>query len=143
MGKTVTIPKCKCYDPFYRYKRPVISKKLEKNFIKIVNIDEISSSLERCDNELCQWFKKRIGTNVRVEGGSLIINSKKGGVVELEDILEEFIEGYVICRECGNPETWYSPYKTRVLLICKACGGVSKLEKGDHLDWIVKKLDLV
>lgn len=143
MAKTVTIPKSSGDDPFYRYKRPTIDEKLEKNFIKIVNIDEISKSIQRTNNELCQWFKKRVGANVRVDGGNLVINSKKNRNIELEDILEEFIEGYVICRDCGNPETWYSPYKTRVLLNCKACGGVCKLEKGDHSDWIMKKLDLV
>lgn len=41
---------------------------------------------------------------------------------KLQDLLDGFIQRYVLCPECENPETELSVRKQQIVQKCKACG---------------------
>ena len=51
-----------------------------------------------------------------------ILNSKVLTKNELEDILEEYIKLFILCKTCGNPEFSKTKTKKEEIRTCKACG---------------------
>lgn len=54
---------------------------------------------------------------------------------DLQIIIYDYIEMFVLCPDCDNPETYYKfkLKKDRVYRKCKACGGKNKI-KGEKLN---------
>ena len=46
---------------------------------------------------------------------------------ELQSILTKYIETYVLCPTCGNPETTIEINKKKSSLTCDACGNTNNL----------------
>jgi translation initiation factor 5 len=44
----------------------------------------------------------------------------------LNDLIHEFIEKFVLCRACGNPETLIRIRSGRVMLKCDACNSITE-----------------
>lgn len=110
-------------DPYYRYRMPVMQIKTEGkgNGIKtvIINLQEIALSLERDPEYIIKFFSFQLGAGSHKKN---TINGNHQRQV-LDAALDVFIEKYVLCCECGNPETIFKRDK----LGCKACGFVQKL----------------
>ncbi|SNW62841.1 Eukaryotic translation initiation factor eIF2B-eIF5 [Orpheovirus IHUMI-LCC2] len=116
----LNIPKT-VIDPFYRYRRPISSVKIEKGKTLIVNSKALSKSLDRDILLISKYLGQSLSTNVVVKDDMIWIN----GRVELErieDKIESFIEKYVICSKDDNPETIIQKDKKGLCLVCKACG---------------------
>lgn len=114
-------------DPFYRYKMPEIETKVEGkgNGIKTVikNLPDVATSLARPGSYIIKYFGFELGaqTNIDPKDDRWIINgiheSKK-----LQDYLDGFINKFVLCKKCKNPETEVNIKDGGILLDCKACG---------------------
>lgn len=116
-------------DPFYRYKMPYIVVKIEGrgNGIKtvLVNIDEIARCLQREIRHLVKYLSYEMGTlsSIDEKNSKYIIN----GAHEKERVqqyLFRFIDDFVLCKECRNPETtlYVGAAGKTVRSKCSACG---------------------
>lgn len=133
-------------DPFYRYKMERLQSKIEGkgNGIKsvIVNLSSVANSLSRdpaCTFLLSHVHKNTLLINtldvVKFFGFELgaqvtsnpsddryIINGAHDAP-KLQDYLDTFINKFVLCNKCKNPETDLIVQKDgRILRDCKACG---------------------
>ena len=108
-------------DPFYRYKMEKISCTDQKGKTVINNIDAIAKAINRDPKKMIDYFKKRVGTGMTFKDGKVMI-SKKITTDELEKLLFEFIEYFVLCPTCRNPETILaSTTSGKIEMSCKAC----------------------
>ncbi|KAH8674076.1 domain found in IF2B/IF5-domain-containing protein [Xylariales sp. PMI_506] len=118
-------------DKFYRYKMPRLQVKVEGkgNGIKtvVVNLSTIAQSLARPGSYVIKWFGLDLGaqTNIDPPDDRWIINGAHDAET-LQKSLFIFIEKYVLCDDCGNPETDISIKDDIVRKDCKACGARSK-----------------
>lgn len=118
-------------DKFYRYKMPRIQVKVEGkgNGIKtvVVNLSTIAQSLARPGGHVIKWFALDLGaqTNMDPPDDRWIINGAHDGET-LQKSLFIFIEKYVLCDDCGNPETDLVIKDDIVRKDCKACGARSR-----------------
>lgn len=113
-------------DKFYRYKMPAIATFHENTnggTTIITNFEVITKSIDRDVKTLEQYFKKHLSANVRFDAKKGLMIRKKVTTEDLQEILTKYINNYVLCEECGNPET----EKTNKKLTCKACGHVSTI----------------
>ena len=114
-------------DPFYRYKMERLQSKIEGkgNGIKTVvaNLPSVAGSLARPPNYLIKWFGFELGaqTNQNPKDDRWIINGAHESS-KLQDSLDGFINKFVLCKSCKNPETEFKIKEGRILLDCKACG---------------------
>ena len=119
----VNIPKTNL-DSFFRYKRDEIEiKVLNTNGgnTELTNIKTISVQLGDDLELIIKYIKKKINTNITKKNDAYIINkiiTKK----ELEEILEEYIKMFILCKACGNPEFSKTKTKKEEIRTCKACG---------------------
>ncbi|KAK8138847.1 domain found in IF2B/IF5-domain-containing protein [Apiospora sp. TS-2023a] len=105
-------------DKFYRYKMQRIQVKVEGkgNGIKtvVVNLSNVAQSLARPGSYVIKWFV-------------------------LQKSLFTFIEKYVLCDDCGNPETDITIKDDVVRKDCKACGARSRpLPHSNLINFILK-----
>ncbi len=120
-------------DPFYRYKMEKLQSKIEGkgNGIKtvIVNLSSVAASLARPGAYVIKYFGFELGaqTNSNPSDDRWIINGAHEAS-KLQDYLDGFINKFVLCKKCKNPETDVVIKDGRILLDCKACGQRSDVD---------------
>ncbi|KAI5288935.1 hypothetical protein KEM52_000978 [Ascosphaera acerosa] len=120
-------------DPFYRYKMDRLQAKIEGkgNGIKtvIVNLNTVAQSLGRPPAYLIKYFGFELGAqaNTKATDDRWIINGAHDAN-KLQDYLDGFIQKFVLCKKCKNPETVVHIKDGRIILDCKACGERSDVD---------------
>jgi translation initiation factor 5 len=134
-------------DPFYRYKMEKLQSKIEGkgNGIKtvIVNLSSVAQSLARPGDYVIKYFGFELGaqTNTNPADDRWIINGAHEAS-KLQDYLDGFINKFVLCKKCKNPETEVVIKDGHILLDCKACGQRSEVDLRLKLSsFILKKQD--
>nr|POE62246.1 eukaryotic translation initiation factor 5 [Quercus suber] len=114
-------------DPFYRYKMEKLQSKIEGkgNGIKtvIVNLSNVADQLARPPSYVIKYFGFELGaqTNIDPKDDRWIINGSHEAT-KLQDYLDGFINKFVLCKECKNPETVVNIKDGDIIFDCKACG---------------------
>lgn len=133
------------HDPFYRYKMPPIQAKVEGrgNGIKtaVVNASDVARALNRSTPYIIKYFGFELGaqTSISMEKDRYLVN----GVHEpskLQDVLDGFINKFVLCGSCKNPETEIIITKDQDLVRdCKACGKRTPMDLRHKLSSFILK----
>ena len=137
--RMVNIPR-RITNQFYRYKMPELITKVESrgNGIKtvLVNLSDIAKALARPTTYPCRYIGYTLGALVDMNETTdrFIVNGKHSDD-DLNALLDGFIDKYVLCKHCGNPETILTVSKdqSQLRLKCKACGGLTKVDATDQL----------
>ncbi|KAI0013636.1 domain found in IF2B/IF5-domain-containing protein [Xylariaceae sp. FL0662B] len=114
-------------DAFYRYKMERIQTKIEGkgNGIKtvVVNLSSVAASLARPGSYVIKYFGFELGaqTNIDPPDDRWIINGAHDAS-KLQELLDGFINKFVLCKKCKNPETDVVIKDGHIVLDCKACG---------------------
>jgi len=120
-------------DPFYRYKMERLQSKIEGkgNGIKtvIVNLSSVAQSLARPPSYVIKYFGFELGaqTNTNPADDRWIINGAHDAN-KLQEYLDGFINKFVLCKKCKNPETDVQIKDGNITLDCKACGKISDVD---------------
>ena len=129
-------------DPFYRYKMPPIQSKVEGrgNGIKtvIVNLAEVARSLGRPPVYVLKYFGSELGAQTNESQERYLINGTHDAG-ELQDSLDGFINKFVLCGSCKNPETEIQIKKGLIQRDCKACGSLSMIDPRQKLSSYILK----
>lgn len=132
-------------DAFYRYKMPVLVAKVEGrgNGIKtvIVNMADIAKSLARPPSYPTKFFGFELGsiTTIEQDNDKYIVNGKHDQP-KLAQVLDDFIEKFVLCKKCQrNPETYMVIKGGMISLKCKACGGSTPVDMRHKLCTFILK----
>jgi len=133
-------------DVFYRYKMHPIQSKIEGkgNGIKTVvpNILEVAHDLARPPIYITKFFGFELGAQAKVVGDGPTQRHIVNGAHDkdkLQDLLDVFINKFVLCGECRNPETTLVIKGQHVLRECKACGKRTEIDKGHKLSSFIIK----
>ncbi|ETS65229.1 hypothetical protein PaG_00299 [Moesziomyces aphidis] len=115
-------------DKFYRYRMPLLQTKIEGkgNGIKTVipNMSDIARSLSRPPAYPTKFFGCELGAQVSADDKTdrYIVNGAHDAD-RLRELLDGFIDKFVLCGDCKNPETDLKILKDGdILRNCKACG---------------------
>jgi translation initiation factor 5 len=144
MSKMINIDR-DIIDPYYRYKMPKINglNKGRGNGCKtmIINLDDVAKSLNREPYEILKFIGYSTGSQTSITKDSEYILN---GFIQDEDLLKYlyiYIEMFVICFTCRNPETNYKIRSKVVNTKCSACGAMNELNEHKLLNYIKKKLN--
>jgi len=94
----------------------------------IVNMAKVMKALERSVDVGMKFLGMELGATTRCEttDGKCIINGKYDES-QINGALDKFIDTFVLCSKCGNPETELVVKGETAGKICKACGYRGKL----------------
>ena len=125
MMNIVGTDKTKALDPHYRYKMPplVIRVVGSGNGIKTIldNLDDISKALKRPPELILKYLGIEKSSQTKFKNQEYIINGEFLAK-ELQNLIDKFIDGFVLCNKCQNPETKFSIKKKLIRKKCNACG---------------------
>jgi len=125
-------------DPEYRYKMPVVYGKIEGrgNGIKTVipNITELANSLHRTPAEVNKFFGCELGAQTSYSGDNdrAIVNGAHNDA-SLQCLIHKYVELFVLCPQCGLPETEYKIKNGCIFHKCAACGSKEMVDMSHKL----------
>lgn len=125
-------------DPSYRYKMPAVMGKIEGkgNGIKtvIINISALALSLHRSPGEVTKHFGCELGaqTTYNESTDRAVVNGAHTDMV-LQQTVHKYIQEFVLCPNCGLPETNYSFRNGCVVHRCMACGAKEMVDMSHKL----------
>ncbi|KAH7884426.1 domain found in IF2B/IF5-domain-containing protein [Phlebopus sp. FC_14] len=118
-------------DKFYRYRMPLLLTKIEGkgNGIKTVvpNMSDVARALSRPPSYITKFFGCELGAQTPFDekNDRYIVNGAHDAS-RLRELLDGFIDKFVLCRSCKNPETDLIILKSGrnedIVRDCKACG---------------------
>jgi len=123
-------------DPAYRYKMPKLIGKVEGrgNGIKtvLVNANDVAQALSRPPSQLVKFFGLELGAQSRIDADDRAIVNGAFDTKDLQDIVFKYIEKFIVCGSCKNPETVNvvrgKKKQAQISLHCKACGADTEVD---------------
>ena len=108
-------------DPSYRYRMTPIQVTVQKTKSVLTNLKEVAKDLERDPRMLIEYFKKRFGISLKYEESKDRAEVKGVDQDQFQTAVYEFIQFFVLCPTCRNPETVLSKRGEVLSIACKAC----------------------
>ncbi|KAF5359242.1 hypothetical protein D9756_003521 [Leucocoprinus leucothites] len=135
-------------DKFYRYRMPLLTTKIEGkgNGIKTVvpNMADVARALSRPPTYPTKFFGCELGaqTSFDEKNERYIVNGAHDAN-RLRELLDQFIEKFVLCKSCKNPETDLIIIKSgrneEIIRDCKACGERTDIDMRHKLTTFILK----
>ncbi len=94
----------------------------------IVNFGKIASVVRREKKHIAKYLFKELAAPGDISGNELIILSKLPRSM-IRKKLESYMKEYVICPQCGKPDTKIIKEGGMVYLKCEACGAKKFIKK--------------
>jgi translation initiation factor 2 subunit 2 len=92
-----------------------------KNKTIVKNFKRICDAIRRDPAMLSRYLSREVGAPVDMDGERLIIHRRVLGPV-LQKRLDFFVKEYVICQQCGKPDTNLATIERTKMLVCESCG---------------------
>ena len=97
-------------------------------FTRLTNLGAIADTLSRDPEHLHSMLQRELGTSGKFEDG----RARYSGSFSSEDFdaaIEEYMEEFVLCSECGLPDTRLVHEDRTLMLRCDACGAFRPVTK--------------
>jgi translation initiation factor 2 subunit 2 len=104
-----------------RFEVPRVRVQREGSRTLIKNFSQIAKALNRSEDHLFKYIVKSMGTAGFLEAGRLVLQGKFTEN-EVQKEIDDYVRRYVICRECGAPDTELIREERVLMIRCLACG---------------------
>lgn len=104
-----------------RFEVPKIEGLFEGKKTILTNFFQIATHIRRDPEHFQKFLLKELATSGQREGERLILNNKIPSK-KISQKIEQYIEEFVICRECKKPDTELIKEDRLTFLKCMACG---------------------
>ena len=110
-----------------RFEIPKVSGLVQGKNTIITNINQISSYLRKEVAHVSKYLMRELATSGKIENDRLILNSKLNSN-KVNEKLISYAKEFVICNECGKPDTEIITEKGIKFKHCLACGAKSPIK---------------
>ena len=104
-----------------RFEIPKAEGMIEGNKTIITNFKQICDHLRRKCEHLAKFLQRELASPGTIEGERLIL-IKKVPSSRINEKIKEYVNEFVICRECKKPDTELIKQDEFMFLHCLACG---------------------
>lgn len=104
-----------------RFEVPKIEGHIEGNKTILTNIPQIAGYIRRDQAHLLKFLLKELATPGVFRGNQLILQRKISSSI-INDKIQQYINEFVICRECKKPDTELIKESPYLFIHCLACG---------------------
>lgn len=104
-----------------RFEIPKIEGHIEGRKTILTNFFQIASHLRRNPGHFQKFLLKGLATSGQIEGDRLVLNNKIPSP-RINQKIEEYTKEFVICKECGKPDTELIKEDRLTFIHCLACG---------------------
>jgi translation initiation factor 2 subunit 2 len=104
-----------------RFEIPKIEGRFEGRKTILTNFSQIASHLRRNPEHFQKFILKELAASGHREGDRLILNMKVPSA-KINTKIEQYAKEFVLCKECGKPDTQLLKEDRITVLHCLACG---------------------
>lgn len=104
-----------------RFLVPKVRGHLQGNRTIIGNFHQIADALGRRPAHLLKYILKELATPGELKKNGVIIGTKISAT-RINEKIEQYVEEFVLCKECKKPDTKLLKEGNFVFLKCMACG---------------------
>lgn len=104
----------------------VVGQVAGKNTI-ITNFSSIADYIRRPYEHLAKFLQRELAVSGKIENDRLILNTKLNSA-KVNDKIIQYTKEFVICKECGKPDTEIIAEKGIKFKHCLACGAKSPVK---------------
>ncbi|HIH17382.1 MAG TPA: translation initiation factor IF-2 subunit beta [Nanoarchaeota archaeon] len=104
-----------------RFEIPRAQSRIEGNKTFLENFSQIVSTLRRDSVHLLKFLSRELAAPAQVDERRLIFVGKIGAE-RISQKIEAYAREFVICRECGKPDTEFVKKQRFLFVHCLACG---------------------
>lgn len=110
-----------------RFEIPLVKGHVEGNKTIITNFSQICQALEREQKSVLKYILKELATPGVINNGRLIFGRKLSSDM-INEKIKKFVDNFVICPDCGKPETKIEKSEGVVHIRCLACGSKNNVK---------------
>lgn len=104
-----------------RFEIPKIEGHIEGKKTILTNFLQIASYLRRPVEHFQKFLLRELATPGQMEGDRLVFNNKIPST-KINQKIEEYAKEFVLCQECGKPDTEIKKEDRLAFVHCLACG---------------------
>jgi len=104
-----------------RFEIPKVEGHFEGKRTILTNFFQIASHIRRSPEHFQKFLLKELAASGHTEGDRLILNIKVPSA-KINAKIEEYIKEFVVCKECGKPDTELKKEDRLTFIHCLACG---------------------
>jgi translation initiation factor 2 subunit 2 len=111
-----------------RFVTPEAKAYIEGKTTVLENFADIVGKVRRDQDHLMKYILGELGTSGKIDGNRAIFNGKFE-IQLIKNIIKNYVDDYVICSECGKPDTRLVKDDRVTVLRCDACGSHRPVRK--------------
>ena len=104
-----------------RFEIPQISGHFEGKKTILTNFFQIAEHIRRNPEHIQKFLLRELATQGQKEGDRLILNNKIPSE-KINEKINQYAKEFVVCRECGKPDTELIKEDRLTFIKCSACG---------------------
>ncbi|MFW5746522.1 MAG: translation initiation factor IF-2 subunit beta [Nanoarchaeota archaeon] len=104
-----------------RFIIPKVKGHVEGNKTIITNFNQIAQTLRRPKEHVVKFLLKEVAAPGDYRSSELILGRKVPST-QINEKIKKYADTYVICNECGKPDTKLTRENNINYLVCQACG---------------------
>ncbi len=104
-----------------RFEIPKAQGHFEGKRLIVTNFTQIASYLRRDPVHFQKFILKSLATSGQREGDRLVLNNKIPSA-KINEKIGEYVKEFVVCKECGKPDTELKKEDRFMFIHCLACG---------------------
>lgn len=104
-----------------KFEPPKVEIRREAGNTIILNWNKLVKAVNDQEKVFLRFLAHELGTHGETERGKTTFKGSHSAR-KINRLIEEFVDVYIICSECGRPDTKLQKEKGRLLKKCQACG---------------------
>ncbi|MCL5009848.1 MAG: translation initiation factor IF-2 subunit beta [Candidatus Parvarchaeota archaeon] len=88
----------------------------------VINADTFSKYINRPLTHIAKYLMHELTTSGQIDANGKIIMGGKFSRHLVQEKLNSYIKEYVICRQCGSPDTQIKKVENNFVITCLGCG---------------------
>lgn len=111
-----------------RFEVPKIDGHFEGKKTILTNFFQIASYLRRSPEHFQKFMLKELAASGQREGDRLVLNIRVPSA-KVNQKIEQYTKEFVLCQECGKPDTELTKENRLSFLHCLACGAKHSISR--------------
>ena len=109
-----------------RFEVPEIEGFFQGKKTVLTNFNQIASHIRREAEDLQKFLSKELAVQINKERDKFVLGSKISRK-RINPKIRKYVDEFVICKNCGKPDTQLVKQDKTVILHCLACGAKNPL----------------
>jgi translation initiation factor 2 subunit 2 len=106
-----------------RFEIPRVESFIQGSKTIVPGFNALIKEIRRDEKHLLKYLTKETGTSITKGNNQLTINGKVGAI-QLNKLIQNYFNQFVLCPECKKPDTKIIAQKETKMMKCEACGAI-------------------